>query len=139
MGAWGEGPFENDDAGDWAYQFDGLDGATGLQVLADALALVEADEYLEAPEATAAVAAAAVVSWIHDPKAIPESPYSDAAATWVRRARPTPSASLVAAALSALNRVRTGESELAELWAEGEDAAWRESLTQIETRLQARG
>jgi hypothetical protein len=58
MGAWGEGPFDNDDAGDWAHEFDGVDEATGVQVLTDALDLGEAGDYLEAPEGTTAVAAA---------------------------------------------------------------------------------
>lgn len=139
MGAWGEGPFDNDDAGDWAYAFDGVDEATGLRLLADALDLGEPGDYLEAPEGTTAVAAAAVVSWLHDPGAIPDSPYAEAAAAWVRTARPTPNASLTAAALAALDRVRSDRSELAELWAESDEAAWRESLTKIEARLRAHG
>jgi hypothetical protein len=139
MGAWGEGPFDNDDAGDWAYEFDGVDEATGVQLVADALDLGEAGDHLGAPEGTTAVAAAAVVSWLHDPGAIPDSPYGEAAAAWVRTARPTPNASLTAAALAALDRVRSSSSELAELWAESGDSAWRESLAQIETRLRAHG
>ncbi|MFZ6005356.1 MAG: DUF4259 domain-containing protein [Actinomycetota bacterium] len=139
MGAWGEGPFDNDDAGDWAYEFDDVDEATGLQILAEALDLGGSDEYIEAPEGTTAVASAAVVSWLHDPGAIPDSPYGEAAIAWVRRANPKPNASLVEAALVALDRVRSDRSELAELWAESEDVAWRESLAQIETRLRTRG
>jgi hypothetical protein len=139
MGAWGEGPFDNDDAGDWAYQFDGVDEATGLQILAEALDLGGPDEYVEAPEGTAAVAAAAVVSWLHEPGAIPDSPYGEAASTWVRRASRKPNATLTTAARAALDRVRSDQSELAELWAESDGAAWRESLGQIETRLRTQG
>ena len=139
MGAWGEGPFENDDASDWAYQFDGVDETTGVQIVSEALNLGGPDEYVEAPEGTTAVAAAAVVSWLRDPGAIPDSPYGEAASTWVRRASPTPNASLTTAALTALDRVRSDQSELAELWAEGEGTAWRASLSQIETRLRSHG
>jgi Domain of unknown function (DUF4259) len=137
MGAWGEDPFDNDDAGDWAYGFDGVDEAAGLQVILDTLDTGDPDEYLEAPDGTNAVAAATVVTWMRDPLAISDSPYAEAAATWVRTARPTPSDELVAAALAALDRVRSDKSELAELWAESDDAAWSNSLAQIEARLRA--
>jgi hypothetical protein len=139
MGAWGEGPFDNDDASDWAYEFDEADEPTGLRILAEALDLGEPGDYLEAPEGTTAVAAAAVVSWLHDPRVIPDSPYGEAAAKWVRSARPMPNAALTAAALAALDRVRSNQSELAELWAESDDATWRESLAQIETSLRTKG
>jgi hypothetical protein len=137
MGAWGDGPFDNDDASDWAYGFDGLDEAAGLQVVADALELGPPGEDVGAPEGANAVAAAAVVTWMRDPATIPDSPYGEAAATWVRTARPTPSGELLAAALAALDHVRSDRSELAELWAESDDAAWSNSLTQIEARLRA--
>lgn len=140
MGAWGAGPFDNDEAGDWSGEFDGVDDeSTGLRLLADALDLGEAHDHVEAPEGSIAVAAAAVVAWLHDPGAIPDSPYAEAAAAWVRTASPTPNASLTAAALAALDRVRSGQSELGELWAESDDTTWRETLTQIETLLRAQG
>lgn len=139
MGAWGEGPFDNDDAVDWADEFEGADEATGMQLLADALDVGEAGDYLQSPEGSTAVAAAEVVSWTIDPEAISDSPYSEAPAAWVRTANPTSNASLIAVALAALDRVRSDNSELAELWAESDDTAWRESLAQIETRLRAHG
>lgn len=139
MGAWGEQPFENDDAGDWGYEFDGVDDATGRELLVDALNLGEASVYLESPDGAVAVAAAEVVSWMLDPQAIPTSPYGEAPATWVRAIASTPDAAMVAAALAALDRVRSQDSELAELWAEsGDDSGWRESLARIEERLRAR-
>jgi hypothetical protein len=137
MGAWGEGPFDNDDASDWAYEFEGLDAAAGLELVTAALDLGAADEYVEAPEGINAVAAAAVVSWVLDPSAIPESPYGEEAAKWVRNAQPTASDDLRAAALVALARVRSEQSELAELWAEGDSAAWIASVEGLEARLRA--
>lgn len=137
MGAWGAGPFDNDDASDWAFEFDGLDESGGLRVVAEALQLTQPDEYLESPEGANAVAAAAVVAWMRDPSGVPDSPYGESAATWVRTARPMPTDELLAAALAAIDRVRADESELADLWAESGDAAWRESLTEIEARLRA--
>jgi hypothetical protein len=95
------------------------------------------DGNLEAPDGANAGAATAVVTWMRDPSTIPDSPYGEAAAVWVRAARPTPSGELLAAALAALDQVRSDRSELAELWAESDDAAWAVSLTQIEARLRA--
>ena len=37
MGAWAEGAFDNDDAADWAAQFDGADQEEGLRLIEDAL------------------------------------------------------------------------------------------------------
>jgi hypothetical protein len=136
MGASGEGPFDNDDASDWAYGLDGAGAAAGLRMVAEALDVGEVGEYLEAPHGATAVAATAVVAWMRDPAAIPNSPYGEVAATWVRTAHPRPSRELVTAALAAIDRVRSDQSELAELWAEGDDA-WSNSLAQLEARLRA--
>jgi Domain of unknown function (DUF4259) len=75
MGAWGEGPFDNDDGSDWAWEFDGLDAHSGLRVLVDALDVGEPEKYLEAPNGAIAVAAAAVVAWKRDAASMQESPY----------------------------------------------------------------
>jgi Domain of unknown function (DUF4259) len=37
MGTWGVGGFENDQASDWSYEFDGVDLETGLKLIRDAL------------------------------------------------------------------------------------------------------
>ena len=55
MGAWGHGPFDNDDAGDWVFELED----SGVSALRSALQLDGG--YVEAPEAAAGVAAAAVV------------------------------------------------------------------------------
>lgn len=137
MGAWGAGPFDNDDASDWAYEFDGLDESSGIQALAAALESSQSGEYLDLADGANAVAAAAVVAWMRDPSTIPDGPYGESAANWVRTAGQQPTGELIAAALAALNHVRGNESELAELWAESGDAAWSESLAEIEARLRA--
>jgi hypothetical protein len=63
MGAWDAGPFDNDDAVDWAAEFDNADKAAGTERLRTALQAASAD-YLEAPEGAVAVAAAQVVAWL---------------------------------------------------------------------------
>jgi hypothetical protein len=133
MGAWGEGPFDNDDAGDWAYDFEGADQSEGLRLLTEALDV--GDDYLEAPEGAVAVAAATVVTWLRDPSSIPDSAYGEDAAAWVRASGVSPSDELRSAARRALDRVRSDDSELAELWAEADGESWRASIGELATRL----
>ncbi len=54
MGAWGSGPFENDDACDWLDEL----ADSGVAALRAALALADDAEYLEAPDGSVIVAAA---------------------------------------------------------------------------------
>ncbi len=61
MGAWGYGPFENDDAMDFVGD---LETATGTGHLSTILYAISDDrtEYVEAPESSVAIAAAEVVA-----------------------------------------------------------------------------
>jgi len=133
MGAWGVEPFDNDDAADWAAEFDGVDAALGVEVLRRALNVQ--DSYVESNDGSAAVAAAQVVAWLVEPLTMVESSYCEAAVSWVRRHAPAADPVLVADARRALGRVRGSDSELAELWADADDDAWRETLDRIDTVL----
>jgi Domain of unknown function (DUF4259) len=65
MGEWGCGSFENDDAGDWAYELE----SSGVAAVASALEQVSGvaeDEYLEAHEASAAIAVDEIVAAARD-------------------------------------------------------------------------
>jgi hypothetical protein len=67
LGAWGSGSFENDDASDWLGAFC---DAPDKELISDALSTVaemDADEYLEAPDCSVALAAAEVVAALKDP------------------------------------------------------------------------
>lgn len=110
MGAWGAGPFDNDDAQDFVLDLADAPEQELQQRLADALALP--DGYVEAPEASTAVAAAALVA-IGAGMAAPES--STVADFVGSRAIPA-SPELRAAAKAALDRVVSEDSELWELW-----------------------
>jgi Domain of unknown function (DUF4259) len=59
MGAWGIRAFENDDACDWAGQLAESDDLTVIERAIDA-ALVDAGDYLEAPDAAVAQTGARV-------------------------------------------------------------------------------
>jgi hypothetical protein len=139
MGAWDAGPFDNDDASDWAYEFEGVDAAAGRAIVLDALDLGPPGDDIEEPDAANAVAAVAVVSWMRDGTLIPDSPYGEDAAKWVRSEQPAVDDQLLEAALSALARVQSEDSELAALWAESDDGAWQDSLAELEARLRSPG
>jgi hypothetical protein len=67
VGAWGEGPFENDDAADFVGDLVEAGGDAGA-VLDDALRVAtEADGEVKGPEAALAVAAACIVAARVDP------------------------------------------------------------------------
>jgi hypothetical protein len=56
MGAWSHEPFGNDDAGDWAHKLEETEDLSYVEAALDAV--LEAEGYVEAPEASCAVAAA---------------------------------------------------------------------------------
>jgi hypothetical protein len=128
MGAWGSGPFENDDAADWAWE---LEEAHDHGVLRDPLqGALDETGYLELPEGANAVAAAAVVAMAIDGDA---AGLSEEVVAYVGRAG-RPDADLVDLALRAIERVGT-DGELAELWDETGDPSWRAGLASLHDRL----
>lgn len=61
MGAWGVGHFDNDDAADFVGEFVDAGGWGVANEASDQVLSVE-DDHLEAPESSAAIAAAAIVA-----------------------------------------------------------------------------
>ena len=132
-GAWGPGPFDNDTAADWATDLEGADVAARNAMIRDALTLaVEAQHHLHAPDAMAALAAAAVVSGARPSGWEDGSDYG-----------PSPAAleglvfdqSLRALAVRAVARVLDADSEWRRLW---EDAGeFEEARTTLEPVLSA--
>lgn len=130
MGAWGSGPFDNDDAADFLGELIEVADWSVAAAALDAV-LATADEYLEAPESSMAIAAAAIVAhsvggYIAD--LAPEDAPAIAALG-------APPAELLIKAKAALVRIRK-QSELADLW---EEAAakdeWMVTLDSIEKAL----
>ena len=138
MGAWGAGPFENDDAADWAAEFDGVDGPTGIAIVRSALSSALDAEYVEAPEGSVAVAAAQVVAWLIQPETVEGSAYNETVCAWLGTQAPLSDASLSDAARRALLRVQSPVSELNELWSEADDADWSKEIERIMAQLSVR-
>lgn len=130
MGAWGPGSFENDDALDWLADL--VDGG-GMDVVESAFDGVADAEYLEAPEASSAVAAAEVVAAL---AGRPPAELPDEAAEWVAAHGRPPGDRLMRQARAAIQRVRT-DSELKELWEEDGEGPneWHAAVDDLLRRL----
>jgi hypothetical protein len=129
MGTWGSGPFDNDDASDWAWS---LTDSADERVLDAALREPLTDGALSAPDAQIALAAAHVVATSLDGRAdgLPHE-----LVTWVRSHPSLPWPDLAALAVEAVDRVRAS-SGLHELWAASGDAAeWEADLAELRGRL----
>ncbi len=124
MGAWGLGPFDNDDAGDWVYSLE----AEGVAAIAAALDVD--DGHLEAPAASEAVAAAAVVGLT---LGLPVESIEEVD-DWVAGADTDAVAALAPAAASALGRA-LADSELAELHDEVGNDDWRQQVAALRNGL----
>ncbi|ONI84314.1 hypothetical protein ALI144C_14115 [Actinosynnema sp. ALI-1.44] len=119
MGAWGTGAFDNDDAADFAGDLNDAAPGERPDLIREALeAAADNDAYLEVPEASAAIAAAAVVASqlpggpdvdsVYGPEFLTDGDGVDL---------PEEFAEL---ALRAITRILSDESEWRDLWEEAE-------------------
>lgn len=129
MGAWAATAFENDDASDWVNELKG----EGVDFVRGGLTVTEGD-YLEGPEGSVVVAAAEVVAAAGGS---PTPRLPESVATWVQAHGAGMDDNDVVLALAALARVAGENSELAELWAEGDDLGWSQSIEDLRHRLSA--
>ena len=130
MGAWAHGGFDNDDALDFVGE---LTAAGTWEPAAEAITSVirVGDSYLEAPEASKALAAAEVIAAALGRSAtkLPEK-----VVAWVASCA-APERDLVEKARRALERV-LGDSELKDLWRESSDSAlWHREVEGLARRL----
>ena len=131
MGSWGARSFDNDDATDFVAELRS-NGSGALQDAINEVADLAPEDYLEAPSASRAVAAAEVVAAMLG-SAAPDLPPE--VVEWLSTT-PAPDPSLRASATAALKQV-VANSELAELWAESGDDSWREQQANLQQRLSA--
>ena len=93
MGAWGSGPFDNDDAMDWVAE---LESARDVGVVRSALeSVTDADGYIEAPVGSVALASAEVVAAL---RGKPGADLPEEVSTWVGKQRGTFDESLLTVA-----------------------------------------
>ncbi|HLK92353.1 MAG TPA: DUF4259 domain-containing protein [Polyangia bacterium] len=133
MGAWGERAFDNDTANDWAY---GLDDVDDLSLVESALEELEAagDEYLDQDVACNALAACEVLARLRGSPGYQDA-YTEKVDAWVASHRLIPPPALLSRATAAVDRVLADNSELRDLWEEGEGDGWRQSVADLRRRL----
>ena len=132
MGAWGVGPFENDDGGDWLFELEeSPDGGAILSALQE-VTEKDKEEELEAGEATNAIAAAEIVAALHG---FPLADLPDNAREWTDAHEELDVSDWIPVALAAIERVRKN-SELKELWDDSKDSKkWQATLNDLVKRL----
>ena len=134
MGVWSHEPFGNDDANDWA---DGLQDVDDLSLVEEVLdRALDAGEYLEAPEASEAVAAVEVLAKLLG-KGTQTDSYTEKVDEWVKSVSVKPSAALLAKANRALERVVDENSALRKLWEEGGAEEWLSSIAALQRAINA--
>ncbi|MEQ1865496.1 MAG: DUF4259 domain-containing protein [Micropepsaceae bacterium] len=132
MGAWATDSFSNDDALDWLVDFA---AAPTIEMLRDTLEHVtasEADDYLEAPDCSEAIAAAEIVAALNgNPAAnLPED-----LKTWLQSDHGLDAAQLRPIASAAIEQIAEN-SELRELWEESDFyEKWTVEVSDLVRRL----
>ncbi len=139
MGAWGHRAFENDDAVDWAASLQHRDGRQCISAgFTPVLQADEEDEYLEAPAASQAVAAAEVVAAL---AGRPGAHLPSDVCEWAFRNK-LPNRGLIEVAKRVVSRVLE-RSELRDLWSEGDPEEflkpWQRDLQDLLDRLDEAG
>lgn len=129
MGAWGFGSFENDDAADWAADLSEM----GEDALIDEAfeRVLEADDFIEAPDASCALAAAEVVAALRG-KTSPDFP--EDLRSWLE-GKPSPDDTVLIKARQAVAAIKK-DSELRDLYAEADSLEdWQPLVDDLERRL----
>ena len=134
MGCWAINSFGNDDAADWLAE---LEERPDVAMVEDAPARVlnAGRDYLEAPDATRALAAVEVVAAAigHAGNAVQDR---DALRQWMAKVKPQPSLRLIDDALRVLERILSPASELDDLWRETDEyGEWRQDVEALRNRL----
>jgi hypothetical protein len=133
-GGWDVGPFDNDDALDWVWE---LTESDDLSSIDHALQTVlDTSDYIEAPDASMAVAAAEVVAAL---KGKPRAQLPDEVDVWVKDHDLIVDESTSQKARKAIELIMDdGSSELAQLWSDAPELAdaWRADLANLLQRLQ---
>ncbi|HET7234013.1 MAG TPA: DUF4259 domain-containing protein [Longimicrobium sp.] len=133
MGAWGTGVFDNDAALDW---FDALEQRGADAVLVALQTIPEEADTIEVDQANEALAAAEIVAAC---RARASSNLPGEATDWINAHETEIGPELLPLAIDAVTRIRA-ESELKDLWEEGDSAAeWLAVIDDLLGRLREGG
>src|SRR5216684_6844047 len=132
MGTWGDSVLENDEAADFLEEL--TQTRNRWRTVHRALADLSRSAYVEATEATHALAAAEIVAAARG-NAHPTLDKS--LASWAQRHPPKDLAALANSAVEAIRRIEGPRSELSELWADSsEQTKWTAQLIELIHRIE---
>ncbi len=127
--------FGNDDACDWGGDLRSQEDLSFVEETLDRV-IESGEEYLEAPEASEAIAAAEVVARLQGHFGI-RNAYTEAVDEWVAAHPIAVPRGVAGKAHAALDRVLTRPSELLELWGESDSfQSWKDTVTELKGRIQ---
>lgn len=130
MGAWGFGSFENDDAADWAADLAEMGEDALIDEALERVLDAETD-YIEAPDASCAIAAAEVVAALQGK---PGSDFPDDLRPWIE-GKPSPKPDIVKKARQAVAAIKK-ESELRDNYVDSDGLdEWQPLVDDLERRL----
>lgn len=134
MGAWGFGSFDNDDAADFLADVVESGDLSLIREVFDNV--LTSTEYVEAPDASQAIAAAEVLAAaIGRPTSAGQQ--EEELGEWLSRLRPSVEPALIAQARDALVRILAPNSELRELWEEADEFPdWQATVAELLQQLQ---
>jgi hypothetical protein len=138
MGAWDAGPFDNDDAAGLLAEFDEAPSLAIIEAPLGMITNAAPGDYIEAPECSQAVAAAALMALAPAPAS---NVVSQAALGFLTQLAAPERVRLASMAIAALTRI-SSDSELKELWDESDDETarddWYSSLATLHEALSVR-
>jgi hypothetical protein len=135
MGAWGHLAFDNDTTNDWAYGLDDVDDLSLVEAAFDELEEV-GEDYLDQDIACNALGACEVLARLLGHPGYTNA-YTEKVDQWVAVHQIRPSAALLKRASAAIDRILSADSELRQLWEEGDEAdSWRKGMQDLRERVQ---
>lgn len=130
MDAWGVLAFDNDIANDWAYD---LERFSDLSLIEAAFNAVN-DDYLDQYLACNALAACEVLA-----RLLGRAGYNNSCTKrvdeWVSQHHIVPPPALLKRGTEVIDRILREDSELRELWSEGDDSQWKAAVEDLRRRL----
>ena len=132
MGAWVIGNFDNDAAGDWAFE---LEECSDLTAIENAIEAVFKYQYLDVDTACEALAAIDTLARLRGNFG-QQTPYTENVDEWVSTQKLTPPDALIQKAVKAAQIIMSEGSEVYELWSETEALdAWKKEVEDVIKRV----
>jgi len=136
MGAWGHLAFDNDTTNDWAYGLEDVDDLSLVEAAFDELEEVGGG-YLDQDPACNALGACEVLARLLGRPGYTNA-YTEKVDQSVAAHKFKPSPALLKRASAAIDRILGDDSELRELWEEGDDGeTWRKAVEDLRERMRA--